>query len=76
MECRERTRNLSASHRPTRHGYDRRQEWLVSPSQQFPGAKQLYVLSDAQNLVTFRIVLTESQEAWRKRKKENRVNII
>ena len=32
-----------------------------------------YVLSDAQNLVTLRIVLTESQEAWRKRKKENRV---
>ena len=26
----ERTRNLSASHRPTRHGYDRREEWLVS----------------------------------------------
>jgi hypothetical protein len=33
----------------------------------------MYVLSDAQNLVTLRIVLTESQEAWRKRKKENRV---
>ena len=75
MECRERTRNLSASHRPTRHGYDRRQEWLVSPSQGFQGRNN-YVLSDAQNLVTFRIVLTESQEAWRKRKKENRVNII
>ena len=42
---------------------------------QFPGAKQichniivLKVLSEAQILVTFRIILTESQEAWERDK--------